>query len=409
MLLFPSLQDADAILQAQVSQCLDAVLLTPYAEAAPCFDYLEEQGLFLGNGGFLLAALLTQQNLAVPGAQQQAYCTRVLDTLQLHLVHKQKLVFLCGGVLYCLLCFPRLAPDAPRPTELILDTFSAVQQALPQPSLVLLGQFFFGEQNLFWAASSLRQAKEYYSFRQIRSGLIQIQPEKQLGSAYTDALACYQSLASQVVSELAGPHTDTAQLSHLICHTILSCCGDSMESIRQHLQIAAHVLTEALIETVSISTTFFDAEYAPQTFLGFGTQQELLEALNQFLTALHRTIHHRKDHQIRTQMREIHSYIDAHIQDYTLSVRSLSEHFHISPSRLNANFKKYYGQQLSGYLRTTRLQYAQRLILAHEDWSMQEIAAAAGYSDVSTMYRTFQTIAGVTPARFRMSPEVSQT
>ncbi len=407
MLLSPPLPGADATQLDRVSQCLDAILMTPYAEAAPCFDYLEESGLFLGNGGFLLAMLLTEQSLAVPGVQQQAFCNEALDALRQHLGHRQTLVFLYGGRLYCLLCFPRLTPGSPSPAESVLDGLSTTQQALPQPCLILLSQLFFGEQNLFWAASSLCRAKEYCSFRQVQSGLIQVQPEEQL--VFTDVLTCYQNLASQVVSELAGPHTDTAQLSQLIFNTILSRCGASMESVRQHFQLAAHVLTEALIETVSISTTFFDSDHASRPFPGFETQQELLETLHGFLEALHETMHHRQDHEIRSKMLEIRRYIDENIQSYELSVRFLSEHFEMSPSRLNANFKKYYGQQLSSYLRATRLQYAQRLILAHEDWSMQEIAAASGYNDVSTMYRTFQTIAGVTPARFRMTPEIAQT
>ena len=47
--------DPSAAQPAPLSQCLDTILLSP--DAGACFDYLEEQGLLLGNGGFLLTLL----------------------------------------------------------------------------------------------------------------------------------------------------------------------------------------------------------------------------------------------------------------------------------------------------------------------------------------------------------------
>ena len=39
---------------------------------------------------------------------------------------------------------------------------------------------------------------------------------------------------------------------------------------------------------------------------------------------------------------------------------------------------------------------------------MTQVAAAAGYSDISTMYRVFQVEAGVTPARLRSAQETGE-
>lgn len=53
--------DPSAAQPAPLSQCLDTILLSP--DAGACFDYLEEQGLLLGNGGFLLTLLCPREGL----------------------------------------------------------------------------------------------------------------------------------------------------------------------------------------------------------------------------------------------------------------------------------------------------------------------------------------------------------
>ena len=76
--------DPSAAQPAPLGQCLDTILLSP--DAGACFDYLEEQGLLLGNGGFLLTLLCPREGLVLPG--QESFCADVARAFRTHLPPK---------------------------------------------------------------------------------------------------------------------------------------------------------------------------------------------------------------------------------------------------------------------------------------------------------------------------------
>ena len=398
--------DPSAAQPAPLSQCLDTILLSP--DAGACFDYLEEQGLLLGNGGFLLTLLCPREGLVLPG--QESFCADVARAFRTHLPHRQSLVSLTGGDVYGLLAFPRLCLEKPLSSEAaqgLNEGLISLYQSLSagSPLLILQSPVFYGEQTIWQAALALRRAKAYHAFCQTRTGLIPVSLEPEDG--LSQALADYHALASQVVSELGGPHADTKKLSVHILEEILAHSIASLDSVGQQYRLFLHCFSQTLIRTASISTSALqENQHLSHTVLT--TDRALLDALRMLLDQVYGSMHHRLDHEIRGKMLEIRQYIDENIPNYELSIRFLSERFQITPARLNANFKKYYGEQLSRYLRMARFRYAQGLILAHEDWTMTQVAAAAGYSDISTMYRVFQVEAGVTPARLRSAQETGE-
>ena len=82
-------------------------------------------------------------------------------------------------------------------------------------------------------------------------------------------------------------------------------------------------------------------------------------------------------------------------------MNQLAERFSVSPSQLTLRFRRYFGVSLLQYIQAQRLCRAKELIGQHPDWPLREIASAAGYLDISTMYRAFKRVDGISPGRLK--------
>lgn len=108
--------DPSAAQPAPLSQCLDTILLSP--DAGACFDYLEEQGLLLGNGGFLLTLLCPREGLVLPG--QESFCADVARLFG-HIFPSDMPWYLSLAEM-CTVCWPfrgcaLKSPSLPRPPK----------------------------------------------------------------------------------------------------------------------------------------------------------------------------------------------------------------------------------------------------------------------------------------------------
>lgn len=66
-------------------------------------------------------------------------------------------------------------------------------------------------------------------------------------------------------------------------------------------------------------------------------------------------------------------------------------------------FRDYYGVTPLQYLNAFRLRKAEALLLIHEDWQVQTIASACGFSDISRFIHDFKAMTGFTPLKYRNS------
>lgn len=83
-------------------------------------------------------------------------------------------------------------------------------------------------------------------------------------------------------------------------------------------------------------------------------------------------------------------------------VSALSKQYHYHPDYLNKLWKSQYGMSLSSYIQHARLNRAKHL-LETSDSSVEQIAADAGYANLSFFYRKFKAEFGEMPASFRKS------
>ena len=84
------------------------------------------------------------------------------------------------------------------------------------------------------------------------------------------------------------------------------------------------------------------------------------------------------------------------------SLAELSEKAGVHPNHLSRSFPNYFGCTIGQYLRTVRIERALTLMVS-SSLNLTEISYACGFSDQSHFNRTFRSIVGRTPLRYRKS------
>lgn len=98
---------------------------------------------------------------------------------------------------------------------------------------------------------------------------------------------------------------------------------------------------------------------------------------------------------------KIQQYISNHYYE-NIRAETLASKFAISTRYMNAIFKEYYNETPMQYLQQVRINKAKALLLETEK-DIITICFEVGYETVSTFYRTFKNIVGMSPHKFRMS------
>lgn len=84
----------------------------------------------------------------------------------------------------------------------------------------------------------------------------------------------------------------------------------------------------------------------------------------------------------------------------SISVKNVSDHFHISTSYLNRIFKLHTNSTVVKTIQHERMEAAERL-LTQTNLSIQKIAEKVGYNDITHFIRSFKQHSGYTPLQFR--------
>lgn len=104
-------------------------------------------------------------------------------------------------------------------------------------------------------------------------------------------------------------------------------------------------------------------------------------------------------HENRKWLKEARALLDQYFFD-PWSLSSLADAVGVHRAHLAREFHRAYGCSVGEYLRQRRLEYACRE-LATSGASVNEIAAAAGFSDQSHLTKVFKRFLGVTPLAYR--------
>lgn len=99
----------------------------------------------------------------------------------------------------------------------------------------------------------------------------------------------------------------------------------------------------------------------------------------------------------------IHDFIQANYSG-PVSSRTIAEHFGYHPVYLERYYRKYTGTSITSSIHEARIEASKNLLLnADSVMSLEEIAAACGFSDVKYYMRIFKRLVGITPTQYKRS------
>ena len=103
-------------------------------------------------------------------------------------------------------------------------------------------------------------------------------------------------------------------------------------------------------------------------------------------------------------------YIQTHLDDASLCVKTLARHARCSPNYLSGLFRAHTGRRITDFVNERRLERVRDLLM-HSSLNISEIAVACGYADPGYMARLFVKSSRQTPSQFRTnyhldSPEI---
>ena len=93
------------------------------------------------------------------------------------------------------------------------------------------------------------------------------------------------------------------------------------------------------------------------------------------------------------------SYVEQHFRE-SLTLERVSEHVHVSASRVRHLFKDATSVGFKEYVTNLRLAEAKRLLLS-SDICVQEVAYTVGYTNLNQFYKVFQRYSSMSPADYR--------
>lgn len=101
------------------------------------------------------------------------------------------------------------------------------------------------------------------------------------------------------------------------------------------------------------------------------------------------------------RMRRVQDYIKRRITE-PISLELVADSFSITPGTLSRDFKSLCGVNFVDYVRSARLDHAQRL-LSETDQSVRQVAERSGFNSSSYFIQQFKRQFGLTPAQYRES------
>ncbi len=99
------------------------------------------------------------------------------------------------------------------------------------------------------------------------------------------------------------------------------------------------------------------------------------------------------------QVRPVLSYVEQHFRE-SLTLERVSEHVHVSASRVRHLFKDATSVGFKEYVTNLRLSEAKRLLLT-TDTCVQEVAYTVGYTNLNQFYKVFGRYSSMSPADYR--------
>jgi two-component system response regulator YesN len=94
-------------------------------------------------------------------------------------------------------------------------------------------------------------------------------------------------------------------------------------------------------------------------------------------------------------------YLDEHHLEQSFCLQSMADHFGMTASNLSHYFKAHFGEKLSAYVQSRRIERTKEL-LSTTSMTVAEIVDSTGYCARTSFTRKFRSVTGVTPGQYRV-------
>lgn len=214
-------------------------------------------------------------------------------------------------------------------------------------------------------------------------------------------LDSYQILCNRLVSLVKNDDFSPEDAAKEMLSALIETCAKNYVPVHAHIHMLALTLT-ATVTLTGIADAASAKELVANTIhQSSGSETVLRGSATEFFTELRRLYLVNSRNLVAERMKLTARFVDENITKYDISVTSVADYFGVNRSLLTSQFKRHYGVSLSEFIQNARVKKAGELMSANRDWSMDRVAREAGYSSLSTMYRSFKKYNGATPASFK--------
>lgn len=181
-------------------------------------------------------------------------------------------------------------------------------------------------------------------------------------------------------------------------------------SLKHNRTLLTNIIKDMYYKLImQINSTQYDLKL--QTQISANDSESLLENISNcnILLELHQLLSRKIDEfegRLQTGSQEnstiflIREYISKHYVDYTLSIKDISDHVHLSSSYLCTVFKTETGETLNQYITDYRIEIAKQLLSDSRN-KITEISSRVGYCDGNYFGKAFKKVVGLTPSEYR--------
>ncbi len=378
---------------------------------------MENDGVYLGNGSFLLAAFTLPEPAGHTG-------TDLLETLQtrraaLASCAAQGFRGVClnhvtdfGWRVLALLCLPKIGPG--------LEERARAQERM-RPVLSEILAHFYREtgveahavlsdlyEDLPGIEKAFQEAEDMCAFLAFLSAPPPFLVQKTMTPADMswEENVLFRSLNFSLVEAVqAGDERQIEKNLEQFFSYSLSVPPFGLSYLNMRVTIFLYHLMELLVEHAMLHSGFLENLNPVYGLTRCADEAEFREKLRDYLYRVLACFQEKAvDNRLR-RMEEICRYVAENIRDCNLTVGGIADHFGLQRSTLSNQFKAYKDCALSDHILRLRADLARQEILEGRT-TLEEVAAHAGFGSYLTMHRAFKKLYGISPGQLRMEKNV---
>lgn len=149
---------------------------------------------------------------------------------------------------------------------------------------------------------------------------------------------------------------------------------------------------------------FSNPKYLMSVIFSMHTGEQLKKWLSQYTVSLGYAVNQKRLDNNELLAQKAKEYIDKNFNRFDLSVETLCEYLHISPSHFSNIFKKIHGINFINYLTSRRMEEAV-FLLKTTDYKTKVISEMVGYPESNYFSYVFKKYMNISPANFRKQEE----